>query len=243
MPRLFSVLVGCNYWWDAGLPLLRGAENDAWSLVTLLHDHPPTNGEPGSATLLLGPAATTAAITEALSAAVARQGPEDMLLFYFAGHGLVDPAEGVLLKTADGEYSRDQILPILTGAQYPPNPTAILLDCCHADAFRGRLPAAPVPEGTAAPIPIPNIHALYATGAADPAFEEQGRGRFTAALLTVLAANPALLQLPFDISAWLPAISALMTEASPATADRGNAVLIGQPFQEEHDRQQAATGA
>lgn len=193
---------------------------------------PPAHSEPGSTTLLLGQAATTAAITAALITAVAQQGPEDTLLFYFAGHGLGDPAEGVELKTADDEFSRDQLLPILTGRHYPPNPTVILLDCCYADAFRGQ-PSTPPPAGAAAP-PIPNIQALYATGADDPAFEARDQGRFTTAVVETLRDNLALWRLPLDLAPWLPEVTRRMNGEDPAPAERGHALLVGVPFPETH---------
>ncbi len=136
MPRLFAVLVGCNYE-DSGraeLPVLLGAENDARRMAVLLAGQPLANGTLAGLTLLLGAEATTANIQSALATAITAQTPDDSLLFYFAGHGHRDDTAGLTL------YTWDAALPAgaLVAAFGPdPKPTSLVLDCCHAGAIAG----------------------------------------------------------------------------------------------------------
>jgi len=146
MPRLFAVLVGCNYEGSgrAELPVLLGAENDARRMAALLAGQPLANGTLARLTLLLGAEATTANIQAALATAVSAQTPDDSLLFYFAGHGHRGD-DGLTLYTWDAGFPAGA----LVAAFGPdPKPTSLVLDCCHAGAIAGSagVPAAqPVP--------------------------------------------------------------------------------------------------
>lgn len=135
MPRLFAVLVGCNYVGSGRpeLPELRGAEHDARRMAALLAGQPLADGELGRLTLLLGAEATTEKIGAALDTAIGAQGADDSLLFYFAGHGRRGD-KGLLLFTFDGDLPAGALLAIF-GTN--PKPTSLVLDCCHAGAIAG----------------------------------------------------------------------------------------------------------
>ena len=47
-----------------------------------------------------------------------------------------------------------------------------------------------------------------------------------------MTATPALWRLPLDLALWLPEVGRRMNGEDPATAERGHAVLVGQPFYE-----------
>lgn len=132
MPRLFAVLVGCNYR-DARrpeVPPLNGAEDDARHMAALLAGSPIANGELGRLDLLLGAEATTENIRTRLRQAVNAQSPLDTLLFYFSGHGQKG-ADGLSLFTSDAQYATADLLKEFDRDL----PTRIVLDCCHAGAI------------------------------------------------------------------------------------------------------------
>jgi hypothetical protein len=134
-PRLFAVLVGCNYEGSGRpeLPVLLGAENDARRMAGLLVGQPIANGILARLTLLLGAEATTANIEAALGASVEAQTPDDSLLFYFAGHGHRGD-DGLTLYTWDAAIPAGSLI----AAFGPdPKPTSLVLDCCHAGAIAG----------------------------------------------------------------------------------------------------------
>lgn len=83
----YAVCVGINtYDSAAGLGPLSSAESDAQDIDQLLGDlgFPPANRR-----LLIGPDATLAAINDALATHVLDMpGPNDLVVFYFAGHGV-----------------------------------------------------------------------------------------------------------------------------------------------------------
>ena len=138
MPRLFAVLVGCNYRDDRRpeVPPLQGAEDDARHMAALLAGSPLAHGELGRLDLLLGSEATTENIRTALQQAAAAQSPQDTLFFYFSGHG-GRGADGLSLYTADAQYHTPELLKEFQREL----PTRIVLDCCHAGAI-GVPPAA-----------------------------------------------------------------------------------------------------
>ena len=132
MPRLLAVLVGCNYrdGRRPDVPPLKGAEDDARHVATLLTNNPIANGELSRMDLLLGLEATTDNIRLALRQAVGAQSPEDTLFFYFSGHGQRG-ADGLSLFTVDSEYHTAELL-----SEFQRDlPTRIVLDCCHAGAI------------------------------------------------------------------------------------------------------------
>src|SRR5579859_4501832 len=144
MPTRAAVVVGLNYSTfppglaadvatRAGRSLLQFAEADAAALAALLQDR-------GDAVVsLLGPAATHAAILAALQTAVRAIGRDGRLIFYFAGHGEIDPynAQAAYLLPADADpeslYLTALSLDDLARRYLGDSGSALaLLDCCPA---------------------------------------------------------------------------------------------------------------
>ena len=225
MARLLTVVVGCDYEGASqpGLSDLRGAENDAQQMAVLLAAGPRAGGALARLTLLLGAEATTDKIRTALKQTLAAQGPDDTLLFYFAGHGNQE-AGGLVLYTWDADYPAADLLGDL-GAD--PRPTAIVLDCCEAgsianskEAFYRRMNRPPPPDLTAPA--IRNVQILGGARAEESAREARGQGFFTAALLRALRPeqDPPLLVLPLDLSAWRAALPANLLDPGTHLLDR-----------------------
>lgn len=80
-PRKFAVVVGVNVYANDDVGLLRGAVADA----TWMHDELHARGFESA--LLLNADATRSAIGLALGQACCDAGPNDLVVFYFAGHG------------------------------------------------------------------------------------------------------------------------------------------------------------
>ncbi|MCS6938712.1 MAG: caspase family protein [Roseiflexus sp.] len=108
--RCFAVCVGVNeYHPDAGLSALRYAENDAKAVDALLGDL----GVPlEQRRLLCGAEATLENINAALdNLFIDRPGPNDLLIFYYAGHGVpisFDDADPEVFL-ASWDFNRDQL--------------------------------------------------------------------------------------------------------------------------------------
>ncbi|TIP18435.1 caspase family protein [Mesorhizobium sp.] len=83
------------------------------------------------------------AIADKLATIATGCGPEDILLFYFAGHGEADMTEGFVLRTApDAEgssrLSRDQIVSAISATAA--RGVLIILDCCGGAGFAENAP-------------------------------------------------------------------------------------------------------
>jgi EAL domain-containing protein (putative c-di-GMP-specific phosphodiesterase class I) len=142
------VIVGVNRCpRDSTIPDLRHAEADASALKEILTDSTVGSFDPADVDLLLGEDATADAVMAALRTAVLSGKPNDVLLVYFAGHGLVsqwDHGGDPYLVTADFDSAdlrlhpdkglrmrslRQDVFERFNGASF------LVLDCCHAGGF------------------------------------------------------------------------------------------------------------
>lgn len=143
-----AVIVGVNRCpRDGAIPDLRFAEADASALTAILTDPVVGTFDPADLELLLGEDATTDAVMGALRSAVISGKPNDLLLVYFAGHGLVsrwDAGGDPYLVTADFSSAelrlhpskglrmrslRHDVFERFGGASF------LVLDCCHAGGY------------------------------------------------------------------------------------------------------------
>jgi hypothetical protein len=147
MPTRTAVVVGCNYTpapaapasGDApALPVLQFAEVDAQAMADLLQ------AQGFTVTPLIGRAATRAAIIEALrtQSRLARA-PDNLLVFYFAGHGGPDPDDPNRAYLISADAHPDRLpstalkLSDLADEQVAAGRTLTLLDCCYSGAILG----------------------------------------------------------------------------------------------------------
>jgi hypothetical protein len=137
--RNLAVVIGIDTYGE-GIPPLRSAVADARAIAELLErDHGfetwrVLDGEAGHARLLT-------LLEQDLPAAL---GPDDRLLFYFAGHGLTLDGEagptGYLVPAGARRSDRDGFLPMqgLHDAleRLPVRHALVILDCCFAGTFQ-----------------------------------------------------------------------------------------------------------
>jgi EAL domain-containing protein (putative c-di-GMP-specific phosphodiesterase class I) len=146
-----AVIVGVNRCsGDSTVPDLRFAEADALAVHEILTDPLVGSFDPDDVALLVGGNATADAVMEALRDAVLPGKPNDVLLVYFAGHGLVSPWDhggDPYLVTADFDSAglrlhpgrglrmralRQDVFERFDGASF------LVLDCCYAGGYAGR---------------------------------------------------------------------------------------------------------
>ena len=68
-------------------------------------------------------------------------GPNDVLLFYYSGHGATFEGQGHVLTTSHGNLSRDTLRTALTERR--PRLSVLLTDCCASLVKRRPQPPAP----------------------------------------------------------------------------------------------------
>lgn len=108
--RRWAVLVGINHYGEA-FPALRSPVNDAAELKSALTAWPGSGYTAESVRLLVGDARDRAAASResmllALDDLAGNAGPEDLLLFYFAGYAEVVGTDDILLLPSDARAGR-----------------------------------------------------------------------------------------------------------------------------------------
>jgi hypothetical protein len=135
-----AVIVGVSKFASAGITELPSAERDASDLHGVLTDPARAGVDAGNVKLLLGADATLDAVKQALGVFLERSAAEnDLVLLYFATHGLVQGREGYLLlhdsdpaspfRTALRMGELASILDSLSTGN-----VVLILDACHAGA-------------------------------------------------------------------------------------------------------------
>jgi hypothetical protein len=173
---------------------LAGCVNDASAIAPLLEWN--GDGSPNfSVRSLLSSegAITSATLSDAIEGLF--EGEAETVLFYFAGHGLINPESNTgYLVSQDGAkgawgYSLGEILSIANRAHARIRSTVIILDSCHSGSL-GEVPAA----GSDSSIIGKGVTILTATSREGTAAEKGGRGVFTDLLLDGLAGGSADVQ-------------------------------------------------
>lgn len=141
------LLVGIDRYEDDGISNLRVCVNDVRAVYETLI---ATGYEPGQMRLLLSssepsPKPTRSEILSSLSSVAQAAGENDLLLFYFSGHGVVDSDRAYILPT-DARYTMipDTAVDIGRVKQIIQDSAAkakvIVLDACHSGAQIGKAP-------------------------------------------------------------------------------------------------------
>jgi hypothetical protein len=137
MGRRLALLVGTTRYEDALLTALQAPEADLRGLADVLRA-PDICGF-DDVNLLLN--ATASRVSLAVCEFFSGGKPDDLLVLYFSGHGVVDPGGGLYLCTSDSRKAllRATALPASLVRDEMDNCRArsqiLILDCCHAGAF------------------------------------------------------------------------------------------------------------
>jgi hypothetical protein len=112
-------------------------------------------------------------------------GDPDVALFYFAGHGLIEPAGGYIVTQDaiqnDPGITMDEILKIANTATSKDR--IVILDCCHSGTFG-------VPSHSVAQLGL-GLTVLTACREYEEAKEKKGRGIFSSLVVSALQGGAA----------------------------------------------------
>lgn len=135
-----AVIVGVLRWDEPQLPSFSEHHRKDAELYALLG----TLGVPPERrTLLLDEAATADAIKAALARAIAETGPEDTLLFYFEGHGILHPGGKIIFASSDTRARKksglhlSELPRLFTKGRFKGRRVVLLADCCHSGGLGG----------------------------------------------------------------------------------------------------------
>lgn len=177
-----ALVVGVN---DYPTSPLGGCVNDAKRIAQLLaknHDGSPNF----DCEILTGPPdlLTKGSLRKKLSALFGNDA--DVALFYFSGHGLLNPALGGYLVTPDftsGDegVAMQDVLALANGSRA--RERVIILDCCHSGAL-GQIPAVSPQQPTV--VLNEGVSVLTASRDYQPAVERSGAGVFTSLVCAAL---------------------------------------------------------
>lgn len=131
-----AVIAGVLKWDEPGLPAFSDHHRKDVELDALLG----TLGVPKERrTLLLDADATSDAIKAALVRAIAQAGPEDTLVFYFDGHGILHKGGRIIFASSDARAGKksglhlDELPALFTkGRAFKGRRVVLLADCCHS---------------------------------------------------------------------------------------------------------------
>ncbi len=152
MGRKIALVIGNSEYDDAGLARLITPSEDVNDLATLLKS--PDIGGFDEVLALVNESATT--LRRSIAKLFVQKSPDDLLLLYFSGHGVLDDQGQLYLAVKDTERE------LLSGTAIPASfitgemdrsrsrRQVLVLDCCHSGAFaRGSKGAVGASVGTA----------------------------------------------------------------------------------------------
>ncbi|CAN7273401.1 caspase family protein [Paenibacillus sp. LjRoot56] len=161
---------------------LSGCVSDATSISNLLERD--GDGSPNFSILAMTSPPhqiTRSQLREAISKLF--DGENDVALFYFAGHGMVNSAGGWIVtndfKQYDEGISMDEILALANKSKSKDK--VIILDCCHAGAFGN-----PAVSGSTFTQLSDGVTILTACRPTEKSAEQYGQGLFTSLLIDAL---------------------------------------------------------
>ncbi len=137
MSKRYALVIGNSEYEDATLARLKTPEADAHALAAALRD-PLIGGFDEVQEIVNQPEAV---VSRAISSFFTQKKPDDMLLLYFSGHGVLDPQGRLFLAVKDTQ--RDLLKATGIPASFVTDDMdtcrskrqLLILDCCHSGAF------------------------------------------------------------------------------------------------------------
>lgn len=179
-----ALIVGINNYPTSPL---NGCVKDAVEMATVLERD--ADGSPNfSVRLLTEPADTITRGSLRQHIEQLFEGPSDVALFYFSGHGMVNSSGGLIVtpdhSAGDEGISMDQILNWANRSRA--REKVIILDCCHSGQF-----ASPALDGGDVARLGDGLTVLTASRASEYAMERGGSGVFTSLIIDALHGGAA----------------------------------------------------
>jgi len=137
MARKFALIIGSSQYDDPALARLRTPEADILTLAAVLRD--PQIGNFDDVKELMNESETS--IRRAISTFFAQKKPDDLLLFYFSGHGVLDDRGRLFLAVKDTQHQLLKATAISSSFildemdESRSRRQLLILDCCHSGAF------------------------------------------------------------------------------------------------------------
>ena len=143
-PTLHLLAVGVDRYTGEGIPRLAFAGADARSIITHVQRAiPQEHYADANITLLQDETGTRQNITAALDRIAADAKPEDSVLVYIAGHGVIDPQTSLYYfvqsdvpawdRIAETAVSQEDLVAMI--GSVPARNVMLMLDTCHSGAF------------------------------------------------------------------------------------------------------------
>ena len=133
----YALLVGISQFTDPRLAKLNAPRGDVEALAQVLQD-PPRGGFDNVATCIDSDAQT---IRDQLAALLDDRNPDDMVLLYYSGHGIMTKGQRLFLATGQTSFDRPQARSLSALEmrdmleQSRAGKQVVILDCCHSGAF------------------------------------------------------------------------------------------------------------
>jgi tetratricopeptide (TPR) repeat protein len=137
MMQKYALLIGNSVFLDENLTRLKAPDIDVGALVDLLLDSEIGGFDDVNSLVNVG----STVIRKAIADLYNKKKPDDLLLLYFSGHGILDEQGRLYLAVKDTEHN------LLSGTAIPANfitdemnnsrskRQVLILDCCHSGAF------------------------------------------------------------------------------------------------------------
>jgi hypothetical protein len=133
----YALLVGVSKFDDPKLAKLTAPEEDVQAFAAVLRD--PARGGFDAVEICIDRDLQT--IREQLSTLLDDRRPDDMVLFYYSGHGIMAKGQRLFLATGRSSFDRPQISSLWASEmrelleQSRAGKQVVILDCCHSGGF------------------------------------------------------------------------------------------------------------
>ena len=132
-----ALLIGVSHFDDPKLAKLNSPQSDVEAFANVLKD--PSRGAFESVTISVDQDLLT--IRDQLSTLLDGRSADDMVLFYYSGHGIVAKGQRLYLATGESSFDKPQPRSLATSEirdmmeQSRAGRLVVILDCCHSGVF------------------------------------------------------------------------------------------------------------